>query len=59
MNVLKYFLEKQNTFYIGVTTLEIMIAHVLVKLTLLTVQIVILIGTAAFIFNVNILKKLS
>jgi len=32
---------------------------VLVKLTLLTVQIVILIGTAAFIFNVNLLKKLS
>lgn len=39
----------------GVTTLEIMIAHVLVKLTLLTVQIIILIGTAAFIFKVKIL----
>ena len=40
-------------FILGVTTPEIMIAHVLVKLILLLVQISILIATATFVFEVE------
>lgn len=41
----------------GVTTPEIMIAHVMVKLIVMSAQIVILIAIGTVVFNVNIMKK--
>lgn len=56
---LMFVLEKKEGLFercgvAGVTTFEIMIAHVLVKLIIITVQIVILLTIATLVFNVAI-----